>query len=322
MLPKVTIMIPTYNQAKFVGDAIKGALAQDYENLEIVISNDCSLDNSEQIILKFLNDPRIKYFKNEKNLGRVRNYRHTLENYATGDWVVNCDGDDYYTDKQFISAIIHSILQNDNVVLAMGGRLNLVQNIGKYVQYIPQISTNMVVLDGKEFLMNYYRFSYISHLTTVYNRWKALEIGFYKEDIVSTDLESILRLCLHGNILLTKSIYGVWRNHGNNTSIKSTFDESIRDLDRTYKPYKYAIEMSVNKKEALKSMKSLLRNDLNNLAYSVFVSGYKTFDKNDKIKLLIYFFQKGNYYVFSIDALKILFWYVLKKLGITKLKIY
>ncbi|MFZ1979054.1 MAG: hypothetical protein WAV76_13960, partial [Bacteroidota bacterium] len=135
-------------------------------------------------------------------------------------------------------------------------------------------------------------------------------------------LESILRLCLHGNILLTKSIYGVWRNHGNNTSIKSTFDESIRDLDRTYKPYKYAIEMSVNKKEALKSMKSLLRNDLNNLAYSVFVSGYKTFDKNDKIKLLIYFFQKGNYYVFSIDALKILFWYVLKKLGITKLKIY
>jgi glycosyltransferase involved in cell wall biosynthesis len=311
-------MIPTYNQAAFIGDALEGAIAQDYENLEIVISNDCSTDNTELVVSKYFDDPRINYHKNEINLGRVRNYRHTLENYATGDWVVNCDGDDYYTDKHFISEMIGLILQSDNVVIAMGGRLNWIQDVDEYQNYVPPINKKNFIMDGKSFLMNYYKFNYMSHLTTIYNRKKALEIGFYKEEIISTDLESILRLCLHGNVLLTTGVYGVWRNHGDNTCIKSNFDECVDNFDRTYKPYRYAVEKGVNEKEAFKSMKYLLKNNLNDLVYSVFVSESKIFDKNNKLKLLKYLFKERISYVFSVDACKTFCLYVLKKLKIKK----
>jgi len=48
-LPKVTIMIATYNQERFIGEAIESAMAQDYPNLEIVVCDDCSTDRTYEI---------------------------------------------------------------------------------------------------------------------------------------------------------------------------------------------------------------------------------------------------------------------------------
>ena len=91
-LPRVSIMIPTYKQDKIVSRAISSSLKQDYTNLEIIISDDCSPDNTKEIVKRFLKDKRVKYFRNDTNLGRVSNYRKTLFDYATGDWAINLDG--------------------------------------------------------------------------------------------------------------------------------------------------------------------------------------------------------------------------------------
>src|ERR1700750_513142 len=110
--PKVTIMIPAYNQANFLPMAIESALAQYYENVEIVVSDDCSTDNTGDLIKKYINDKRVRYFRNEFNCGRVANYKQTLENRTTGKWVVNLDADDYFTDPSFISKAITYIHAN------------------------------------------------------------------------------------------------------------------------------------------------------------------------------------------------------------------
>ena len=67
--PLVSILITSYNRARWIGQAIESAMAQDYENLEIIISDDGSTDNSHEVINKYTNDPRIRYSRNEKNLG-------------------------------------------------------------------------------------------------------------------------------------------------------------------------------------------------------------------------------------------------------------
>lgn len=90
---KFSVTIPAYKD-KFLKEAIESVLAQTYQNYEIVIVNDASPHNLERIIFQY-DDPRIRYFKNEKNCGAkdvVENWNICLS-HATGDYLI-CMGDD------------------------------------------------------------------------------------------------------------------------------------------------------------------------------------------------------------------------------------
>ena len=63
--PLVTIVVPVYNGESFIEKALDSALAQTYENTEIVIVNDGSTDSTEKIVKSF-NSPKIRYFKKTK----------------------------------------------------------------------------------------------------------------------------------------------------------------------------------------------------------------------------------------------------------------
>ena len=65
----VSIIMPSWNTARFIGESIQSVLAQTYTNWELLIVDDCSTDNTDEIVQPFLSDDRIKYFKNEKIVG-------------------------------------------------------------------------------------------------------------------------------------------------------------------------------------------------------------------------------------------------------------
>ena len=72
--PLVSIGIPTYNRAaSYLPQALQCAVGQSYANIEIVVSDNCSTDNTAEIVSGF-NDPRIRYFKHEKNIGPNNNF--------------------------------------------------------------------------------------------------------------------------------------------------------------------------------------------------------------------------------------------------------
>ena len=69
-MPKVSIITPCHNSSRFISDTINSVLSQTFSDWEMVITDDCSTDNSVEIIEKFVEkDNRIKLIKSDKNLG-------------------------------------------------------------------------------------------------------------------------------------------------------------------------------------------------------------------------------------------------------------
>ena len=69
MYGMVSIIMPSYNTARFIEETVSSVLSQTYQNWELIIVDDCSTDNTDEVIGKFLSDERIIYIKNEKNSG-------------------------------------------------------------------------------------------------------------------------------------------------------------------------------------------------------------------------------------------------------------
>jgi hypothetical protein len=92
-VPMVTIMMPSYNRAKYIGQAIESIQKQTYTNWELIIVDDGSIDNTEKVVKKYLKDNRIVYMKNKKNLG-ISKSRNIALNKAKGVYVGHLDSDD------------------------------------------------------------------------------------------------------------------------------------------------------------------------------------------------------------------------------------
>lgn len=92
----VSVIMPVFNTEKYISEAIQSVLDQSHQNLELLIVNDGSTDNSEEFILKF-SDPRIKYYKQQnKGVSAARNLG--LKN-MTGAFFCFLDADDVYPPK-------------------------------------------------------------------------------------------------------------------------------------------------------------------------------------------------------------------------------
>ncbi len=91
----VSIIMPSYNTAKYISDSINSVLYQTYKNWELIIVDDCSTDNTDEAVKPFLSDNRIRYLKNEKNSGAAVSRNYALRE-AKGKWIAFLDSDDLW----------------------------------------------------------------------------------------------------------------------------------------------------------------------------------------------------------------------------------
>lgn len=110
--PLVTVAIPTYNSAnKYLTDALSSALAQTYDSLEIIVSDNCSTDNTSQVVNN-LHDKRLRYVRQIKNIGANGNFNFCLEE-AKGAYILFlCDDD--LIDPDFVSICVGSLPNTNN----------------------------------------------------------------------------------------------------------------------------------------------------------------------------------------------------------------
>ena len=111
----ISICIPTYNGEKYLKECLDTVLSQSYENIEIIIVDDCSIDKTISIVEEYIQkDSRIKLDKNQSNLGLVANWNKCLE-LANGEWIKFVFQDDLI-EPDCLSLLQDAVAKNSIVV--------------------------------------------------------------------------------------------------------------------------------------------------------------------------------------------------------------
>lgn len=238
--PLVTVMIPTYGQAAVLGRAVRSALDQDLESLEVIVADDASPDDTAAVVAGF-DDPRLRYHRNERNLGRVGNYRHTLESLARGKYVLNLDGDDWLVDPTYLRRASALLEEEKDVVLVWANAWRYREDQDAYFTLSGQNEGLPRVMSGTDVFLRYPTGEvWIPHLTALYRREAALDVGFYTLDVIGSDTDSLLRLILGRKVAFVDSYAAAWRIHGSNATGSRDVESRVANLACVDGPYEAA----------------------------------------------------------------------------------
>jgi glycosyltransferase involved in cell wall biosynthesis len=140
----ISVIIPAYNVEPYVGEAIGSILEQTYKDIEVVIVDDCSSDNTYQICKKYAEkDQRIRLLRNDVNSGIAVSLNKALI-HASGDYIVRMDADDISLPYR-IEVMHRFLLDNPNVDI-VGSSTITIDEAGHHIgQYIPLINHDDLV---------------------------------------------------------------------------------------------------------------------------------------------------------------------------------
>lgn len=113
--PLVSVIIPTYNRGRLILDSVNSVLNQTYKNIELIVVDDCSTDDTKEII-ESINDFRIKYIKLEKNSGACVARNSGIER-ATGEFIAFNDSDDLWIPEKICRQLDFLNKNNADIVL-------------------------------------------------------------------------------------------------------------------------------------------------------------------------------------------------------------
>lgn len=123
--PKVSVIMPVYNtKEEYLREAIESILNQTFKDFELIIVNDGSTNNAEEVI-KSYKDKRIRYYKNETNIG-IPKTRNRLLSLATGQFIANMDSDDISLPERLKTQVDY--LENNPNISIIGSWFELFPN--------------------------------------------------------------------------------------------------------------------------------------------------------------------------------------------------
>lgn len=112
--PLVSIIVPTYNREKIIQETLDCAVNQDYENIEIIVVDNCSTDKTFEILQQNASEnPKVKIFRNDSNLGPVKNWEKAIS-LASGKYTKILWSDDKIS-TNFISATVPFLEQDNDI---------------------------------------------------------------------------------------------------------------------------------------------------------------------------------------------------------------
>lgn len=142
----VSIIMPTYNCAKFIGETIKSVIAQTYSNFELIIVDDCSKDNTKDVVNSF-DDERIKYHRLEKNSGAAV-ARTTAMNMAKGKYMAFLDSDDLWMENKLERQLKFMKDNNYNITCTAYEQVNEDgESLNKVIKTKKKADYNRILLD-------------------------------------------------------------------------------------------------------------------------------------------------------------------------------
>lgn len=153
----VSIVMPSYNTAQYIGDSIRSVLAQTYTNWELLIVDDCSTDDTDAVVASFRDD-RIRYFKNPSNSGAAVSRNKALRE-ARGRWIAFLDSDDLWHPEK-LERQLRFMQEHDYKFTYTDYRIQLNGTWLPYVYTGPDVVTPRKMKD----------YCYFSTITVIYDR--------------------------------------------------------------------------------------------------------------------------------------------------------
>jgi glycosyltransferase involved in cell wall biosynthesis len=113
--PLVSVIIPTYNRPEYLQQAIESAVKQTYTNIEIIVSDNCSEENTQAVVESFA-DSRIRFSRQPTNIGMFANQIHAFK-MAQGKYLASLHDDDMWN-EDFLEKLVPPLEENPDLVLA------------------------------------------------------------------------------------------------------------------------------------------------------------------------------------------------------------
>lgn len=205
----VSIIMPSYNTANYISESINSVINQSYKNWELIVVDDCSTDNTDEVIKDFLKDSRIKYLKNKENSGAAISRNKALR-IAKGEWIAFLDSDDLWSHKKLEKQIKFMEQNNYNF------------SYTKYGEIDEQGNNLNIEISGPKKITKFgmYNYCWLGCLTVMYNREK---IGLIQiKDIKkNNDYAMWLKICKKENCYLYPYSLALYRKRNGSISRQS-----------------------------------------------------------------------------------------------------
>lgn len=185
----VSVIMPSYNTADYIADSIKSVISQTYQNWELIIVDDCSTDNTDDIV-SYFSDNRIKYMKNKKNMGAAATRNRALRE-AKGEWIAFLDSDDLWLPNKLEKQI--NFMKSNGYVFSYHNY----EKIDENNENLNVIVTGPKLITRKEM----YNYCYPGCLTFMYNV-KIIGLLQIKNISKNNDYAMHLKLCKKANCYL------------------------------------------------------------------------------------------------------------------------
>lgn len=223
----VSIIMPSWNTGDYIGESIESVLAQTYTNWELIIVDDCSTDNTDEVVARY-EDKRIRYFKNKKNSGAAVTRNRALRE-ARGEWVAFLDSDDLWSIDKLEKQIIFMNQNNYKLSYTEYEKIDEKSNkIGIYVSGPEKINKRKM-----------YNYDYIGQLTMMYSA-KEFGVVQIKDIKKNNDYAIRLKLYKHQNICayLLKENLAMYRVR----KVSISHDKFIKKFKSHYDLFHYCDE--------------------------------------------------------------------------------
>ncbi len=224
--PLVSIGIPTYNRAATgnLQSVIQRALQQSYENIEVIVSDNCSPDNTTDVVKSF-DDPRLQYFRQETNIGANNNFNFCLDQ-AKGKYFLLFHDDDSI-DADFIETCMAALKPEQTVGVIYTG----VRVINEHDEILAENPNMAGGLSALEFVFGWFRGKVSLYLcNSLYNTANLKELGgFSSKHNLYTDLVPSFTLAKKYDRVDVKEIKASFRRHTSNMSYSTPMFKWIED---------------------------------------------------------------------------------------------
>lgn len=294
---KVTIVIPAYNQKEYLKETIESCLMQDYPNLEILVGDDCSTDGTYEMMLEYKENTRVKYVRNDKNLGAGNNTSYLFQNYVNSKFVMMLNHDDYLIKSNYISSTVAFFNENPNLSLVWANCRIKNEIIGK------ESTTNFKnkkITNGREYFINYETQGYphiTGLLTSVFDFDKLKLTQYGNEKSKSKDTFLYLNLMLVGDVGFIEDCVAVYRVHSNGLSLNMPLEFDQSTIHEFEKLKTYTLNKKISSK---KQMENWINNRVFSYIFWRFSNLWNSNNKKEALKLLMSISTK---YVYAFERI-------------------